>query len=133
MQETRTSGTSLPIQAQRECGTENARESPLRPGAARRVGLPVRATRRRPWPLFTIRDVANQPLLESVTINGVPVVMEMDTGAAFSVTQTTYQKIAQQSSIKDLEPSDLKLRSYTGETIQWRLILATRNVSCTYK
>lgn len=69
--------------------------------------------------MFTIRDVANQPLLESVTVNGVPVVMEMDTGAAFSViTQTTYQKIAQQNEIKDLEHSDLKLRSYTGETIQ---------------
>lgn len=72
-----------------------------------------------PYSLFTIRDVANQPMLESVTINGVPVVMEMDTGAAFSViTQTTYQKIAQQNKMNDLEPSDLKLRSYTGETIQ---------------
>ena len=71
------------------------------------------------YSMFTIRDVANQPLLESVTVNSVPVVMEMDTGAAFPViTQTTYQKIAHQNEIKDLEPSDLKLRSYTGETIQ---------------
>ena len=39
--------------------------------------------------------------------------------AAFSViTQTTYQKIAQQKSIKTLQPTDLKLKSYSGDAIQ---------------
>ena len=44
--------------------------------------------------------------------------MELDTGAAYSViTQTTYQRIAQQKSIKTLQPTDLKLKSYSGDTI----------------
>ena len=45
--------------------------------------------------------------------------MELDTGAAYSViTQITYQRIAQQKGVSDLEPSDLKLRSYSGQLIK---------------
>jgi len=44
--------------------------------------------------------------------------IELDTGAAVSIiTQNTYQKIAQQSNIQPLQHSDLKLKSYSGETI----------------
>ena len=44
--------------------------------------------------------------------------MELDTGAAVSViTQRTYQKIVQQNHIQPLQQSDLKLKSYSGETI----------------
>ena len=45
--------------------------------------------------------------------------MELDTGAAYSViTQITYQKIAQLRGVCDLEPSDLKLKSYSGQLIK---------------
>jgi hypothetical protein len=68
-----------------------------------------------------------------VTINGIPVQMELDTGAAYSViTQTTYQRIAQQKSINSLEPSDLRLTSYSGDSIgksQWWFVMVSRNVS----
>ena len=71
------------------------------------------------YTLFTVRSLASQPLVGKVTINGVAVQMELDTGAAYSViTQTTYQRIAQQKSINSLEPSDLRLRSYSGDNIQ---------------
>ena len=62
------------------------------------------------YTLFTVRSPASQPLVGKVTINGVAVQMELDTGAAYSViTLTTYQTIAQQKSINSLEPSDLRL------------------------
>ena len=71
------------------------------------------------YALFTVRSPASQPLVGKVTINGIAVQMELDTGAAYSViTQTTYQRIAQQKSINSLEPSDLRLRSYSGDNIQ---------------
>ena len=71
------------------------------------------------YTMFTVRSPASQPLLGKVTINGIPVQMELDTGAAYSViTLTTYQRIAQQKSVNTLEPSNLKLRSYSGDTIQ---------------
>ena len=58
------------------------------------------------------------PILREVCINQVPLKMELDTGAAVSVTtQRTYQKIAQQNHIQPLQHSDLKLKSYSGETI----------------
>ena len=70
------------------------------------------------YTLFTVRSPASQPLVGKVTINGVAVQMEMDTGAGYSVvTQTTYQTIAQQKSINSLEPSDLRLRPYSGDNI----------------
>ena len=61
--------------------------------------------------------------------------MELDTGATYSVvTQMTYQKIAQQSRVGDLEPSDLKLKSYSGELItvfgQLPVMVAYGDVQC---
>ena len=45
--------------------------------------------------------------------------MEVDTGAAYSViTQITYQRIAQLGGVRGLEPSDLKLKSYSGQLIK---------------
>ena len=34
------------------------------------------------------------------------------------ITQTTYQRITQQKTINSLEPSDLRLRSYSGDNVQ---------------
>ena len=77
------------------------------------------------------------PILREVCINQVPLKMELDTGAAVSViTQRTYQKIAQQNHIQPLQHSDLKLKSYSGETIpvlgQVPVVVRqdSKNVSC---
>ena len=70
------------------------------------------------YSLFAVRNQACDPILRDVCINQVPIKMELDTGAAVSViTQRTYQKIAQQNRIQPLQHSDLKLKSYSGETI----------------
>ena len=70
------------------------------------------------YSLFALKSEACEPIIKNVTINGVSVEMELDTGAAYTViTQITYQKIAQQKNINSLEYSDLKLKSYSGELI----------------
>ena len=69
--------------------------------------------------MFAVRSKSCKPIIRTITINGVPTPMELDTGAAYSViTQITYQRIAQQKGVSDLEPSDLKLRSYSGQLIK---------------
>ena len=70
------------------------------------------------YSLFALKSEACEPIIKNVTINGVSVEMELDTGAAYTViTQMTYQKIATQKNINSLEYSDLKLKSYSGELI----------------
>ena len=45
--------------------------------------------------------------------------MEVDIGAAYSViTQITYRRITQLGGVRSLEPSDLKLKSYSGQLIK---------------
>ena len=69
--------------------------------------------------MFAVRSKSCKPIIRTITINGVPTPMELDTSAAYSViTQITYQRIAQQKGVSDLEPSDLKLRSYSGQLIK---------------
>ena len=70
------------------------------------------------YQMFGVTSPASDPIFREVCINQVPVKMELDTGAAVSViTQTTYQKIAQRNHIQPLQHSDIKLKSYSGETI----------------
>lgn len=66
--------------------------------------------------------------------------MGIDTGAAYSViTQTTYQRIAQMEGVRDMEASDLNLKSYSGDLIRVLdqlpvvILLGENSVSCTYK
>ena len=71
------------------------------------------------YTLFTLRNQGSAPIYKDVCVNGVYVVeMELDTGAAVTVImQETYQKIAQQSYMAPLQSSDLRLKSYSGESI----------------
>ena len=70
------------------------------------------------YTLFTLRSQGGAPIFEKVSINGVWVDMELDTGAAVTViTQDTYQKIAQRSHMEPPKPTDLPLKSYSGESI----------------
>ena len=69
--------------------------------------------------MFVVRNKLCKPIIRTIIINGVPTPMELDTGAAYSVmTQITSQRIAQLKGVCDLEPSDLKLKSYSGEQIK---------------
>ena len=69
--------------------------------------------------MFTVHSKSCKPITLTVAINVVPTPMEVDTGAAYSViTQITYQRIAQLGGVHGLEPSDLKLKSYSGQLIK---------------
>ena len=71
------------------------------------------------YQMFTVRSKSCKLIILTVAINGVPTPMEVDTSAAYSViTLITYQRIAQLGGVRDLEPSDLKLKSYSGQLIK---------------
>lgn len=67
--------------------------------------------------LFSVRSKALEDAMRiGLTLNGVPVTMELDTGAALSlINKSTYQKIAQASQLNPLQPTPVQLKTYTGE------------------
>ena len=71
------------------------------------------------YSLYSVRSKAlEDAMMISLTLNGVPVSMELDTGAALSlINKSTYQKIAQASQLNPLQPSRVQLKTYTGERI----------------
>ena len=69
--------------------------------------------------MFAVCSKSCKPIICTVAINGVPTPMELDTDAAYSViTQTTNQKITEQKGVRDPEPLDLKVRSYSSQLIK---------------
>ena len=68
--------------------------------------------------LFTITDPKSAPILVEVVLNSIPVQMELDTGASVSVlSNSTYLDLQRQGHALPLQPSPVKLKSYTGDTI----------------
>ena len=72
-----------------------------------------------PYSLFTVRNPSHEPMQVELTMNGVPVSMELDTGAAVSlINSSTYKRIAQASQVQQpLLKSKVTLKTYTGELI----------------
>ena len=69
--------------------------------------------------LFTISESRTNSFQLDVTLNRVPLRMELDTGASVSIlNEDTYKSIQQQSYIAPLVKTSNKLRSYTGHFIQ---------------
>ena len=69
--------------------------------------------------LFTISESRTNSFQLDVTLNRVPLKMELDTGASVSIlNKDTYKSIQQQSYIAPLVKTLNKLRSYTGHFIQ---------------
>lgn len=67
------------------------------------------------YSMFTLPGSSTKPYLLDVCLNGVPIKMELDTGASLSViNEATYQQLQ----APPLRPSECKLRTYTGENIQ---------------
>ena len=53
-----------------------------------------------------------------MSLNGVKVVMDVDTGAAVSIlSEPTYNQFCEMNGKLDLMPSDIMLKSYTGHQI----------------
>ena len=71
------------------------------------------------YEMFKLSNKGAAPYLLDVFLNDVSVKMELDTGASVSViTTATYRRIQQQAYVAPLQPTETKLRSYSGEYIQ---------------
>ena len=69
--------------------------------------------------MFHISSGIVKPLYVTVTVNGNPLAMELDTGASVSMTsQSTFEAIRIGESTLDLDKSTVKLQTYTGQQIQ---------------
>ena len=65
--------------------------------------------------LYVVKQHGVDPLMVDVCLNGKPVRMEVDTGAAVSVmSHSCYERVRENSV---LEKSELKLKTYTGEVV----------------
>ena len=71
---------------------------------------------------FTMYHVGagpNAPFHTTITVNGRPLTMEVDTGAAVSVvSETTFGSIREGVTSLELQPTATRLQTYTGEPIQ---------------
>ena len=60
----------------------------------------------------------NDPLMVDVEVNGKPLRMEVDTGAAVSVMGVSAFKRLCKEDLSSLEESGLTLKTYTGELVK---------------
>ena len=69
--------------------------------------------------LFSFKDKdRTPPYREKMTVNGIDINMEIDTGASFSViNEKTLQEISRGKGNLDLKQTEISLRTYTGEKI----------------
>ena len=65
--------------------------------------------------LFTVGSKRNNPIIATLQVNGCPIDMEVDTGAAVSLVSTSIQK--KYFPTKVIEAGDITLTTYTGEQI----------------
>ena len=118
---------------ERVCRAKLSRAEPKRPNYPRK-NCYIDEDQRGPDPdaydMFTLTDKFYDPIVIQVTINGVPIKMEMDTGASVSViSKATYQMISSRTGIEKLQESTVKLKTYTGEPIP---VLGTVSVKVSY-
>ncbi len=84
---------------------------------------------REAYTLFAINTQRVNPIEVELTVNGVDMTMELDTGAAVSVIgKQTYRSTW--PSAPPLEPSTVKLRTYSGEEL---VVLVSLSVRVQYK
>ena len=71
------------------------------------------------YDMYALSDEQSDPYLLDVELNGIPIQMTLDTGAAVSIiNESTYNDLRSRSSISALQPSHSKLRTYTGHLIE---------------
>lgn len=70
------------------------------------------------YALYSIKDEAQAPLQVQVRVNNIPVSMEFDTGATYSlISEATYEEIAAKGGAGPLQKSTKKLKTYTGQAV----------------
>ena len=68
--------------------------------------------------LFALKDSKSGPMMVDLTLNSIPVRMELDTGASATIiSDATYQHIQSQNGTFPLQPAQVNLKTYTGETL----------------
>ena len=90
----------------------------------------MQSEQRRQLCLFTLTE-ATPPLLVDMTVNKVPLQMEVDTGASVSlISRDTYRKLwLNQEWRPKLQPSPRRLRTYTGQELD---VQGSATVDVTY-
>ena len=70
-----------------------------------------------PYTMFNARNSSVEPIIINVVINGVPISMELDTGASLSViSESTHDQI-NKVSLTPIVKSTVELKTYLGESI----------------
>ena len=70
-------------------------------------------------------------MMVTLTLNGSPISMELDTGAGISiVSKQTYNQLWRENKPPPLQPSSVHLNTYTGEKLP---VLGVTNVVVGYK
>ena len=70
------------------------------------------------YSMFRVGSGRVKPLYAMVTVNGIPLSMEVDTGASVSIISLeTFQMIQNGDAILELKESNVRLQTYTGESI----------------
>ena len=70
------------------------------------------------YTLFHMSARKPSPMLVTLQLNQAPLQMEIDTGASASlISERTYRTLWPSDSAPPLQPSDIKLRTYTGEEL----------------
>ena len=69
-------------------------------------------------PIDCVTNSNNEPMSVSVNLDNTPVVMEVDTGATFSImSYSTFRSTWPRDRTEDLKEAKARLRTYTGEKI----------------
>ena len=81
--------------------------------------------------MFNLSGNRVKPLVASLTVEGAELRMEVDTGASLSlISEATYRKLWPKDKAPQMESTQIKLRTYTGEELE---VLGTINVDVTFK
>ena len=71
----------------------------------------------------------DDPIYIDLTVNGIHVKMELDTGSGLTIiNEQMYSKIAQPNQLNPLQKSDIILKTYTGEKID--ILGSTKVLAC---
>ena len=91
------------------------------PSSATQANLVDSTTDSTSEPLFVVKDKVTPPYSVEVKVNGLPLYMEVDSGAAVSLATET--AVASLLTSTELHPSNTVLKTYTGEQIPVKGVL----------
>lgn len=70
------------------------------------------------YQLFTLQSNGQNPITIQVELNQVPIEIEVDTGATVSlINKHAHNAIESKSHTQQLQKSEIKLKTYTGESV----------------